>query len=264
MTEQYDAIVVGSGAGGAAVAYKMVQAGRRVLVLEKGDHLPRDGTTLDTKKVFREGVFKNKEPWVDGENKVFIPGEFYNVGGKTKWYGAALLRFAPHEFEADEAHQCLGWPFSYDALATYYDEAERLLDVHTFENEPELQALLDRIVSGDSAWKPETLPLGLKMEIVNHEEEAKHFDGFASACGYKSDAEWNLLDRVADSPNLTLLTGKEVMGLLPDGGEAEIIAGVRCKDGSTYRANAVVLAAAPFSARLTQQSLQPSTSPGKT
>lgn len=243
MTEQYDAMVVGSGAGGAAVACKMVQAGRRVLVLEKGDHLPRDGTTLDTKKVFKEGVFKNKEPWVDGENKVFIPGEFYNVGGKTKWYGAALLRFEPHEFEADEAHQCLGWPFSYDALAPYYDEAERLLDVHTFENEPELQALLDRIVSGDSAWKPEPLPLGLKMEIVNHEEEAKHFDGFASACGYKSDAEWNLLDRVADSPNLTLLTGKEVMGLLPDGGEAEIIAGVRCKDGSTYRANAVVLAA---------------------
>ena len=78
MTEQYDAIVVGSGAGGAAVACKMVQAGRRVLVLEKGDHLPRDGTTLDTKKVFKEGVFKNKEPWVDGENKVFIPGEFYN------------------------------------------------------------------------------------------------------------------------------------------------------------------------------------------
>ena len=71
----------------------------------------------------------------------------------AKWYGAALLRFEPHEFEADEAHQCLGWPFSYDALAPYYDEAERLLDVHTFENEPELQALLDRIVSGDSVTR---------------------------------------------------------------------------------------------------------------
>ena len=105
MTDKYDVIVVGSGAGGASVAYKLIEAGRRVLVLEKGEHLPRDSSTLDTKKVFKEGVFKNKEPWVDGQNKVFMPGEFYNVGGKTKWYGAALLRFAPHEFEAEEEHQ---------------------------------------------------------------------------------------------------------------------------------------------------------------
>ena len=90
---EYDAIVIGSGAGGAAVAYKLVKAGRRVLVAEKGGYLPRDGSTLDIKKVFKEGVFKNKEPWVDGQNQVFYPGEFYNVGGKTKWYGATLLRF---------------------------------------------------------------------------------------------------------------------------------------------------------------------------
>ena len=35
-----------------------------------------------------------------------VPEEHFNLGGKTKWYGAALLRFAPHEFEADPAHQC--------------------------------------------------------------------------------------------------------------------------------------------------------------
>jgi len=39
--------------------------------------------------------------WVDNQNRQFVPGEFNNVGGKTKWYGAALLRFSPHEFEAD-------------------------------------------------------------------------------------------------------------------------------------------------------------------
>ena len=109
MNDVYDAIIVGSGAGGAAVAYKLVRGGKRVLLLEKGAPLPRDRSTLDVKEVFKEGRFKNKEQWVDGYNKVFIPGEFYNVGGKTKWYGAALLRFAPHEFRPDEAHQCLGW-----------------------------------------------------------------------------------------------------------------------------------------------------------
>ena len=74
MNDPYDAIIVGSGAGGAAVAYKLVQGGKRVLVLEKGTPLPRDRSTLDVKQVFKEGRFKNHEPWVDGYNKVFIPG----------------------------------------------------------------------------------------------------------------------------------------------------------------------------------------------
>ena len=100
-TDRTDVIVVGSGAGGAAAALKLVEAGRRVLMLEKCGFLPRDRSTLDVKQVFKEGRFKNHEPWVDGYNKTFIPGEYYNVGGKTKWYGAALLRFSPHEFGAD-------------------------------------------------------------------------------------------------------------------------------------------------------------------
>jgi hypothetical protein len=40
----------------------------------------------------------------------FILAKYYNVGGKIKWYGAALLRFSPHEFAADESFQCLPWP----------------------------------------------------------------------------------------------------------------------------------------------------------
>jgi len=256
MDAHYDIVIVGSGAGGAAVAYKAARAGKRVLVLERGDRLPRDGSTLDTKKVFREGIFKNTTTWVDGQNKAFIPGEFYNVGGKTKWYGAALLRFSPHEFEADVEHQCLAWPFGHDVLAPYYDEAERLLAVNTFDNEPELQAVLDRIVDGDGAWRPAPLPLGLDREILNHEEEAKHFDGYASACGYKSDAEWNLLDRIDTAADFTLVTGKSVTGFVTAANDSAVVTGVRCADGSTYEADAVVLAAgAMTSPRLLQDHL---------
>ena len=85
-----DAIVVGSGAGGAAAAYRLVRRGLSVLMLEKGGRLPRDG-----------------------RGQAFVPSEFYNVGGKTKWYGAALLRFSPREFRADPAHRCLAWPFGH-------------------------------------------------------------------------------------------------------------------------------------------------------
>jgi choline dehydrogenase-like flavoprotein len=246
MTEP-DVIVVGSGAGGASTAYRLVKGGRRVLLLEKGGFLPRDRSTLDVKQVFKSGRFKNQERWVDGENREFVPGEFYNVGGKTKWYGAALLRFARHEFEADPEYQALAWPFGYDELAPYYDEAERLLHVNRFDNEPELQALIDRIVGHDPAWRPDALPLGLKKEILDDPVEAKHFDGFASAYGYKSDAEWNLIDLIKDDPGFELIPEKTVVGLLHAASAPAEITGVRCADGATYTAPVVVLAAGAMS-----------------
>ena len=112
MPENWDVVVIGSGAGGAAAAYKLVKAGKRVLMIEKGHRLPLDASTLSTAIVFKEGRFSNKTEWQDGHGRPFTPtGEHYNLGGKTKWYGAALLRFTAHEFNADPAFQCLAWPF---------------------------------------------------------------------------------------------------------------------------------------------------------
>jgi choline dehydrogenase-like flavoprotein len=256
-SERYDVIIVGSGAGGAAAAYKLARAGRRVLMLEKGRHLPTDGSTLDTKQVFKEGKYKNKEPWLDGRGGHLVPDEHYNVGGKTKWYGAALLRFSAHEFAADPGHQCLAWPFGLEELEPYYDEAERLLHVNRFENEPELQLLIDRIVEGGSGWRADALPLGLKPEILQDEREAKHFDGYASVAGYKADAERNLIDPIAHLPNFTLLTKKKVIGLLHQAGVPEVIDGVVCRDGSYYPADRVILAAgAMTSPRILQDHLE--------
>jgi len=242
-SERYDVIVVGSGAGGSAAAYRLARAGKRVLMLEKGRHLPKDGSTLDTRQVFKEGKFKNKERWLDGGGGHLVPDEYYNVGGKTKWYGAALLRFSAHEFAADPEHQCLAWPFGLEEIEPYYNEAERLLHVNRFENERELQALIDRIVRNGSGWRAEPLPLGLKPEILQDEQEAKHFDGYASVAGYKADAERNLIDAIAHLPNFTLLTKKKVIALLHRPGAPEVIDGVVCRDGSYYQADRVVLAA---------------------
>jgi choline dehydrogenase-like flavoprotein len=62
----HDVIIVGSGAGGAAAAYALVRAGLKVLILEKGAPLPRDGTTLDKDRVVMRGEFLSKELWTDG------------------------------------------------------------------------------------------------------------------------------------------------------------------------------------------------------
>jgi choline dehydrogenase-like flavoprotein len=265
-SERHDVIIVGSGAGGAAAAYRLARAGKRVLMLEKGRHLPRDGSTLDTRQVFKEGKYRNREPWRDGRGGHLVPDEHYNVGGKTKWYGAALLRFSAHEFAADPDHQCLAWPFGLAELEPYYDEAERLMHVNRFDNEPELQLLIDRIVRGNgsgggsgggSGWRAEALPLGLKPEILQDEREAKHFDGYASVAGYKADAERNLIDAVAQLPNFTLMTKKKVTALLHEPGTPEAIEGVVCRDGSYHRADRVVLAAgAMTSPRILQDHLE--------
>ena len=177
---QYDAIVIGSGAGGAATAYRLVQAGLKVILLEKGDHLPVDGSTLDIQRVVHEGRFFSREIWKDGRGRRVCPEEHFNVGGKTKWYGAALLRFGAHEFHADSAHQCRNWPLSLADMESYYEEAERLLGVRLFDTEPDLADILCRL---KGQWDVEPIPLSLASRITAARVEATHFDGFASVAG---------------------------------------------------------------------------------
>jgi len=61
MNTEFDAIIIGSGAGGAATAFRLAEAGRKVLLLEKGPELPSDGSTQDARAVLREGRFSNRE-----------------------------------------------------------------------------------------------------------------------------------------------------------------------------------------------------------
>ena len=241
--QHYDAIVIGSGAGGAAVAYRMVAAGMRVLQLEKGGYLPADGSTLDVERVVRRGEFLSREPWIDGRGVRVVPEEHFNVGGKTKWYGAALLRFSRAEFDADPEFNCHAWPIGYDELAPYYQEAETLLGVRKFAAEPGLQRILKTLDKPGSAWRSEQIPMALAPEITRFPNEARHFDGFASVRELKGEAQHSLLDMLANNPRYTLVTGAEVMALRSSRGAPQHIDGVRLADGREVTAARVVLAA---------------------
>ncbi|HEU4530309.1 MAG TPA: FAD-dependent oxidoreductase, partial [Steroidobacteraceae bacterium] len=239
---EYDAIVVGSGAGGAAAAYRLARAGLDVLLIEKGTQLPSDGSTLDIRRVVTNGEFLSREQWLDGAGNALRPEEHFNLGGKTKWYGAALIRYAPHEFEADTQHGCLGWPISYEDLEPYYTEAERLLGVRNFECEPDLKRIL-RGLRGSGGWRTEPLPMGLSPAIMEDAHEAAHFDGFASVRDLKADAQTAFLARGGGASRLSILTGTEVTALLESTHNARRVAGVRTADGRTYGARATLLAA---------------------
>jgi choline dehydrogenase-like flavoprotein len=254
-SSRFDAVVIGSGAGGSAAAYKLATSGLRVALVEKGRELPRDSSTLDFDKVVHRGLFKSKEQWFDGRGRTFAPEEYFNVGGKTKWYGAALLRYGRHEFEADAAHQCLGWPIAYDELQPYYEEAESLLGIRSFAAEPDLAQILRRL-RASGAWRSEGLPLGLARSILDHPLEASRFDGFASVAGLKADGETAFLSKLRGMPNLKLLTGEAAVELLGERGNPRHIAGVRLADGRVLHARAVLLAAgALHSPRLLAQYL---------
>ncbi|MBI3529753.1 MAG: GMC family oxidoreductase [Betaproteobacteria bacterium] len=250
---RYDAIIIGSGAGGSAAAYHLTQTGKRVLLIERGPSLPKDGSTLDAYQVIRHGKFLAREPWLDRFGRTVVPEEHFNLGGKTKWYGAALLRFAPEEFEVDASHQCRGWPIGYDDLEPFYEEAENLLGVRQFPVEADMRKLADGLHRQDPHWRMRPLPLGLSADILNHPYEAAHFDAYASVRGLKADAENRFLDRVRDRSNLQILIGRQVTSLLPGAGEPTRISGVVCDDGSRFEASAVLLAAgALHSPRLLQ------------
>ena len=253
----YDAIIIGSGAGGAATAYRLAAAGLRIAIVEKGHALPRDASTLDFAKVVHEASFKSKELWHDGAGRSFAPEEYFNLGGKTKWYGAALLRYGRHEFEADREHQCLAWPFGYEEIAPYYDEAEQLLGVRTFDTEPDLARILTRLQSRSSGWRTEPLQMGLHASIRDNRLEASRFDGFASVADLKSDAETAFLSRLRPRDNVTILTGVPVADLVGSPADPLRIIGVRLSDGRILRSTAIVLAAgALHSPRLLQRYLR--------
>ncbi|MGH8719888.1 MAG: FAD-dependent oxidoreductase [Burkholderiales bacterium] len=252
----HDFIIIGSGAGGCAAAYHLTQTGKKVLLLERGRMLPADGSTLDVNRVLKLGEFKTKEIWADKDGNPVVPGEFPNLGGKTKWYGAALLRMAPREFDADPDYGCPAWPISYDDLAPFYDEAERLLGVRTFDIEPDMLHLLADLQRVAPNWRRRPMPLGLSEHILNHPLEARHFDGYALPNGLKADGESALINRVKHQPNLTIATDTEVVTLVGDKGARERIVGVQCADGAEYRADKMLLAAgALHSPRLLQRYL---------
>jgi len=239
----YDAIVIGSGAGGTAAAYRLVLGGLRVALLEKGDHLPTDGSTLDIERVVHRGEFLSREAWLDGHGLRLMPEEHFNVGGKTKWYGAALLRFSDREFLAEPAHDCSGWPISAGELAPYYSEAERLLGVRTFDYEPDLARLVRRLAHPHSGWQCRQMPMGLSADITLNRAEAAHFDGFASIARLKGEAEHSLITLLREHPRFKLMVNAQVQQLVGAPGSPRTACGVRLADGRELRAPYVLLAA---------------------
>jgi choline dehydrogenase-like flavoprotein len=236
----FDVIVVGAGAGGLAAAYKLTIAGKRVLLIEKGHTVRVGDAALASSPRSYRFVHQPKEFWQDANGKLFLPDEFSNVGGKTKWYGGALLRLTPQEFRAEPPYRALGWPISYGEFLRYYQEAEMLFSPRYFDHEDHLKTIIADMCD-DGRWTCEPIPMALKDEILHDQRQIKYFDGCANE--YKRDSENVFGARIGTAANFRIVTGTEVVALLHADRAPSHITGVGCSDGSMWRARAVIAAA---------------------
>ena len=235
----YDVIVIGSGAGGGTLAYRLAPSGKKILLLERGDYVRREQENWSTRAVVREERYHVGESWYDSGGEAFKPGTHYNVGGNTKFYGAALLRMRERDFGEVKHHGGLSpaWPIGYDELEPYYTEAEHLYHVHgtrgedpteprasapyrypAVSHEPRIQELSDDLTK--LGLKPFHLPVGIKLDERSPRTSAcvrcSTCDGFPCLVGAKADAQTICVDPALAYPNVTLLTDAYVARLYTD------------------------------------------------
>jgi choline dehydrogenase-like flavoprotein len=146
----YDAIIVGSGAGGGMAAYVLTHAGAKCLILEAGEwyDTAKESTMLQWPyNVPHRGEFDSKKPngyFDPGYGGWDIPGEPYTnapgsdwmwwrtraLGGRTNHWGRISLRMGPYDFKPyTRDGKGFDWPITYDDLAPYYDKTEELIGV---------------------------------------------------------------------------------------------------------------------------------------
>lgn len=258
-----DIVIVGSGMGGGTLAWALRGSGARVLLVERGDFLPREAANASPTAVFGQRRYATAETWLDGRSgRPFHPGVHYWVGGNTKVYGACLPRFRSEDFgEIDHAEGVsAAWPVTYEDLEPHYTSAERVYAVHgapgdptdpprstpfpwpALEHEPEIDRLARALAA--QGLTPFHMPQGVDLRDGGSCIRCRTCDGFPCPYDAKSDAETRAV-RPALREEVRLLTRTRVTRLetSPDGSRVSVVRAVRDGSAVTIAADRVVLAA---------------------
>ena len=97
-----DIVIVGSGVGGGTLASALAGSGAQVLILERGDYLPREPENTSPDAVIRMGRYATREDWRDENGRPYGANAYYHVGGASKMFGASMFRFRERDFETFE------------------------------------------------------------------------------------------------------------------------------------------------------------------
>lgn len=255
MAETPDIVIIGSGIGGSTVAAGLAATGAEILILEAGEHIRDRPENRDQRAIFQRGYFRPKEVWYEADGAAFNPGNYYNVGGNSKFFGAVLSRYRREDF-AEIRHRegvSPAWPFAYDELEPWYGRAEQMYKVRgvlgedptepvhssayaypPVADEPAIAEVRERLKR--RGLHPFSLPLG--VDIDRWLSKAKTpWDAHPNADDGKMDAETAALSAALGYSNVRLQTGSPVIRLdtAPDGRIARI----------TYRKNGESITVSP-------------------
>src|SRR5947207_11090550 len=272
----YDVIVIGSGAGGGTLVRHLAPTGKRILLLERGDWLPREPQNWQAAEVFVDGRYTSPDTWYYSDGTPFQPQVHYYVGGATKMYGAALYRLRQEDFGELRHHDGLSpaWPISYDDMEPYYTLAESYYQVHgargedpteppasapypypAVSHEPRIQKLSDDLAA--SGHHPFHAPCGVMLDEGNPPfsncMRCDRCDGFPCVVHAKSDAEVLGVRPALEHANVELWTGAHAVRLLTSSSGSEVTGVVVRRDGAEQTVSAdlvVVSCGAANSARL--------------
>jgi len=232
----YDFIIIGTGMGGGTLAYALRESGAKILLLERGDFLPREPQNWQVEAIFKENRYKPAENWIDAsDGSGFKPGVHYYVGGNTKVYGAALPRFRVEDFGAieHEGGTAPAWPISYADLEPYYNIAEALFFVHgragddpsepprsqpypypEVPHEPYVAALIAKLRA--QGLHPYCLPMAVDLREGGRCIRCKTCDGFPCKVRAKGDAEICLVRPAVECGNVELWTNAKACRIRTD------------------------------------------------
>jgi choline dehydrogenase-like flavoprotein len=207
------------------------------------------------------GRYRPKEDWYDKDDKPFKPFIHYNVGGNSKFYGAALFRLRESDFEEVKHYGGLSpaWPLKYQVYENYYEQAEKLYSAHgkrgidpsePFANaeyplpplayEPLIQDLENKMRR--LGLRPFPLPMGVKLPQDYTTTESpvvlENFDGFPDLTDSKADGQVMCLRPALKNKNVTLMPYAYVEKLLTNSSGDKVTEAVAIVNGEKIKFSA--------------------------
>jgi len=231
----FDAIVIGSGAGGAGFAHVCASAGKSVLVIERGKRAEQGAARLD-----EQATLVAKDPYDDRSVLVNeLPLRLYMggvLGGGTAVFGAAMLRPSSEDFHPGRRYgerlerSVWDWPVVYEHLEPFYDEAEHLFKLsgsidddfaplhapgrHVVNRVIEMAPINERLMatSRSAGLHPFRLPLAIDAA---HCQRCDSCAGYLCPYGARRSAT-QVIEEAASKHNLKVMTNSEVIRLHPN------------------------------------------------
>lgn len=252
-----DIVIIGSGVGGSAVAHQLAGSRARILILERGGFLANEPQNSDADAVFGQSRYKTSDQWQDPAGKSYRPGQYYYVGGHTKFYGTAMFRFRESDFDETtmDAARSPAWPVSYADLEPYYAAAEALYGVRgeagtdpteppraapfphpAIPHEPAIATLSDRLAR--QGLHPFAMPSAVDYGAGGTCRRCGTCDAFACRFDAKGDADVKVLRPLLTHPDVRLERNAKVTRLIADSEGRRIVAAEVVRDGETLRVEA--------------------------